>query len=310
MILVNYLLMCLIFGTTFLAIKIGVDASAPPFFSAGLRFFAAGLALFLWMVWRKKNRFGLLLRKEMLLSGILLTFGTFAPLYWAEQHVSSGSAAVFSATGPLIILLIQMLVFKAKSTARTVAGCLLGFSGVLLLLFSDLSPSTGGAWISGGLVILAGEICYAAGTLYSRKVIQRFPEASPIALNAAQMMHGGFLLLVLSLLTEPIHAARLPAGAALGSLVYLIVMGSMVAHSLYYWLVAKTNPVFPSTWLYISPMIAMAAGTVLYHERITWLSVAGMITIIVGTLITNLDSILRVIRRPAQLTTDVTTVRD
>lgn len=309
MILVNYLLMCLIFGTTFLAIKIGVDASAPPFFSAGLRFFAAGLALFLWMVWRKKSRFRLLLRKEMLLSGILLTFGTFAPLYWAEQHVSSGSAAVFSATGPLIILLIQMLVFKAKSTARTVAGCLLGFSGVLLLL-SDLSPSTGGAWISGGLVILAGEICYAAGTLYSRKVIQRFPEASPIALNAAQMMHGGFLLLMLSLLTEPIHAAGLPAVAALGSLVYLIVMGSMVAHSLYYWLVAKTNPVFPSTWLYISPMIAMAAGAVLYHERITWLSVAGMITIIAGTLIANLDSILRVIRRPAQVTTDVTAVRD
>ncbi|WP_163873535.1 DMT family transporter [Paenibacillus favisporus] len=310
MILVNYLLMCLIFGTTFLAIKIGVDASAPPFFSAGLRFFAAGLALFLWMVWRKKSRFRLLLRKEMLLSGILLTFGTFAPLYWAEQHVSSGSAAVFSATGPLIILLIQMLVFKAKSTARTVAGCFLGFSGVLLLLLSDLSPSTGGTWISGGLVILAGEICYAAGTLYSRKVIQRFPEASPVALNAAQMMHGGFLLFVLSLLTEPIHAAGLPAGAALGSLVYLIVMGSMVAHSLYYWLVAKTNPVFPSTWLYISPMIAMAAGAVLYHERITWLSVAGMITIIAGTLISNLDNILRVIRRPAQVTTDVTAVRD
>ncbi|OZB98504.1 DMT family transporter [Paenibacillus sp. XY044] len=300
MILVNYLLMCLIFGTTFLAIKIGVDAAAPPFFSAGLRFFAAGLALFLWMVWRKKTRFRILLRKEMLLTGILLTFGTFAPLYWAEQHVSSGSAAVFSATGPLMILLIQMLVFKAKSTARTVAGCLLGFTGVLLLLLSDLSSSAGGAWIIGGLVILAGEISYAAGTLYLRKVIQRYPEASPITLNAAQMMHGGFLLLVLSLLTEPIHTAVLPAGPALGSLAYLIIIGSMVAHSLYYWLVAKTNPVFPSTWLYISPMIAMAAGALLYHERITWLSVAGMITIIAGTLITNMDSILRVIRRPAQ----------
>lgn len=81
MIILAYGLVCLIFGTTFLAIKIGVDAGAPPFFSAGLRFFLAGAILFLWMVWKRKANFSLLLRKEMLFTGATLTFGTFATLY-------------------------------------------------------------------------------------------------------------------------------------------------------------------------------------------------------------------------------------
>lgn len=86
------------------------------------------------------------------------------------------------------------------------------------------------------------------------------PEVSPIALNAAQMMYGGVLLFILSLATENVHPEFLLSYETAGSLLYLIVIGSMVGHSLFYWLVAKTNPVFPSTWLYISPPIAVGVG--------------------------------------------------
>lgn len=81
MVMINYIFMCLIFGTTFLAIKIGVDAGVPPFLSAGLRFFIAGLLLFSFMVWREKTTIRLLWRKEMFFTGVCLTFGTFAALY-------------------------------------------------------------------------------------------------------------------------------------------------------------------------------------------------------------------------------------
>lgn len=74
----------------------------------------AGAILFLWMVWKGKASFSLLLRKEMLFTGAALTFGTFAGLYWAEQHVSSGLAAVLSATGPMMILLLQTALFRQK----------------------------------------------------------------------------------------------------------------------------------------------------------------------------------------------------
>ncbi|GAF07473.1 permease [Paenibacillus pini JCM 16418] len=88
---------------------------------------------------------------------------------------------------------------------------------------------------------------------------------------------------------------------ALGSLLYLIVIGSMVGHSLFYWLVAKTNPMFPTTWLYVSPMIAMGVGYLFYHEKVSGISMAGMITIIVGTLIANLDSFNQYIRRSKKM---------
>ncbi|GAF07474.1 permease [Paenibacillus pini JCM 16418] len=194
MIIFNYVLMCLIFGTTFLAIKVGIDASTPPFFSAGIRFFIAGLVLFLWMVWKGKARFSLLLQKEMLISGLCLTFGTFAMLYWAEQHVSSGIAAVLSATGPLMMLLIQIIFLRQKVTLRSILGCIVGFIGVVLMLLSSINISTDVWWMLGMGAILIGEIGYASGALYSKRVIQNMPKASPVALNAAQMIYGGFSL--------------------------------------------------------------------------------------------------------------------
>jgi drug/metabolite transporter (DMT)-like permease len=218
-IIFNYVCMCLIFGTTFLAIKIGVDASVPPFFSAGLRFFVAGLILFGWMVMRRKANFALLLRKEMLLTGIGLTFGTFSTLYWAEQYVSSGIAAVLSATGPLMILVLQTVLMRQKPTARSAYGIILGFSGVVLLLLPSLTVSASVWWVIGSVAILFGELSYSSGALYSKQVIQRFPETSPIALNAAQMMYGGLLLLLLSAFTEHVDFTSLLTTSAIGSYV-------------------------------------------------------------------------------------------
>ncbi|MDQ0875678.1 drug/metabolite transporter (DMT)-like permease [Paenibacillus sp. V4I3] len=297
MIIFNYLLVCLIFGTTFLAIKVGVDASTPPFFSAGIRFFVAGLILFFWMVWKKKANLSLLIHKEMLLTGIGLTFGTFSTLYWAEQYVSSGFAAVLSATAPMMMLVLQTLVLRQKTTSRSAFGCILGFVGIVLLLLPHLTITANIRWIIGCVAILVGQIFYSSGALYSKRVIQRFPQASPIALNAAQMIYGGLLLLILSLFTENVDINSLLSARAIGSLLYLIVIGSMVGHSLFYWLVAKTNPVFPTTWLYVSPTIALTFGVLLYGETITWVSAIGVITIITGTVFANLDSLKQLIHK-------------
>lgn len=263
MIIVNYAAMCLVFGTTFLAIKVGIDAGAPPFFSAGLRFFLAGIILLLWTVWKKKAAFSLLLHKEMWLTGIGLTFGTFATLYWAEQYVSSGAAAVLSATAPLMILLIQAAILRESVSRHARFGCIIGFSGVIILVLPHISVQFNIYSTLGFIAILLGQIFYSSGTLYSKKVIKNFADTSPIALNAAQMMHGGIMLIALSLLTETVSLEMLLSPGAIASLFYLTVIGSMVGHTLFYWLIAKTNPLFPSTWLYISPIIAMTLGITL-----------------------------------------------
>lgn len=302
MILFNYIVMCVIFGTTFLAIKIGIDAGAPPFFSAGVRFFLAGVILFSIMVWKRKASISLLFKKEMFLTGFALTFGVFATLYWAEQYLSSGIAAVLSATAPLMILLLQTTITRQSLPTVAWIGCLVGFAGVLLMLLPGLTVTFSTVWLLGCVVVLFGQVFYSAGTVYSRRVIQQFQDTSPIALNAAQMMYGGALLLILSLFTENVDVQLMVTPAAIVSLFYLIIVGSMMGHTIFYWLVAKTNPVFPATWLYISPLIALTLGVILYHEPLSILSLAGGITIIGGIILININSLKQLLeKKPSML---------
>lgn len=284
---IAFTVMCLIFGTTFLAIKIGVEAGMPPFLSAGLRFLIAGALMFAWMRMKGKVSWSLLFRKEMLLTGAGLTFGTFATLYWAEQHVSSGVGAILSATGPLMIMLMQTALLRQKTSARMIVGCLIGFSGVVLVVLPGVSFGAGSLFMWGCIAVLVGEVCYSAGALYSKKVIHQFKEASPIAINAVQMMYGGLLLSLLSVGTESWNMSALDWVPAVSSVIYLTVIGSMVGHSLFYWIMSRTNPLFPATWLYISPPIAVGLGAVVYGEHVSWVTWIGVVLVVSGLLAMN-----------------------
>ncbi|MEK4277287.1 DMT family transporter [Paenibacillus sp. FSL R7-0026] len=284
---IAFTVMCLIFGTTFLAIKIGVEAGMPPFLSAGLRFVIAGALMFAWMRMKGKVSWSLLFRKEMLLTGAGLTFGTFATLYWAEQHVSSGVGAILSATGPLMIMLMQTALLRQKTSARMIVGCLIGFTGVVLVVLPGVSLGAGSLFMWGCIAVLVGEVCYSAGALYSKKVIHQFKEASPVAINAVQMMYGGLLLSLLSVGTESWNMSALDWVPAVSSVIYLTVIGSMVGHSLFYWIMSRTNPLFPATWLYISPPIAVGLGAVVYGEHVSWVTWIGVVLVVSGLLAMN-----------------------
>jgi drug/metabolite transporter (DMT)-like permease len=291
MILINYVFMCLIFGTTFLAIKIGVDAGLPPFFSAGSRFLIAGIIIFLWMLWKRKVSLSYLLRTEFMIIGMSSTFITFSSLYWAEQHVTSGIAAMLSSTGPIMILSMQSIFLRQAITRQAIFGCTIGFIGVILLILPSLAIEHNLIWAVSCLLILIGEAGYSAGTLYSRKTLLRVKEISPVTVNAIQMMYGGAGMLLISLLFEHFHSESINLLSATSSLLYLIVVGSMIGHSLYYWLLAKTNAVFPSTWLYISPVIALTIGAIVYNESVSPASILGAVLTLSGIMIANLDDL-------------------
>lgn len=157
----------------------------------------------------------------------------------------------------------------------------------------------------GCFAIILGEVFYASGTIYTKHVIRKFETTSPIALNAAQMMHGGILLIILSFFTEHIQLDDLLSPASIGSLLYLIIFGSMIGHSIYYWLVSQTNPVFPSTWLYISPLIAVILGVTFYHEYISWLTGIGTLTIVVGTVLVNFETLRELLWKKETVLQDV-----
>lgn len=304
MIIFNYLLMCAIFSTTFLAIKIGVEAGLPPFLSAGLRFLLAGAIIFLWMVLQRKAKPSLLLRKEFLLIGMTSTFLTFATLYWAEQHVSSGIAAILSATGPMMILMIQSVVMRKNARRSDYWGCAVGFAGVCLLIMPEIAMGSDLIWILSCIAILIGEIGYSVGSLATRKLSFDMPDISPITINAVQMMYGGAALLLLSLFSEQVQWNGILTLPALGSVLYLTIVGSMLGHSLYAWLLKATNAFFPSTWLFVSPIIALGLGAFLYGEAISLYSIVGSLLIIGGILILNLPELRarRIARRVASST--------
>ncbi|MGO4791033.1 DMT family transporter [Paenibacillus sp. 2KB_20] len=304
MIIFNYLLMCAIFSTTFLAIKIGVEAGLPPFLSAGLRFLLAGAFIFLWMILQRKAKPSLLLRKEFLLIGMTSTFLTFATLYWAEQHVSSGIAAILSATGPMMILMIQSVVMRKNARRSDYWGCAVGFAGVCLLIMPELAMGSDLIWILSCIAILIGEIGYSVGSLATRKLSFDMPNVSPITINAVQMMYGGAALLLLSLFSEQVQWNGILTLPAIGSVLYLTMVGSMLGHSLYAWLLKATNAFFPSTWLFVSPIIALGLGAFLYDEAISSYSIIGSMLIIGGILIVNLPELRarRTARRVASST--------
>jgi len=288
-----YSLMCFIFGTTFLAIKVGVDEGFPPFMSAGIRFLAAGVILYVFLLARKRTSLKLLWRKELVLTGLSLTFITFACLYWAEQFVSSGIAAVLSASAPILIILMQTTLFRVKITKTSICGVLLGFLGVFFLFLPGLSIAWDIRWIIGCGIILIGQIGYAAGSIYSGKTVSIFKGESPMALNAVQMIYGGLLLLLLSLFTgETASTMTLPGFI---SILYLTVAGSMIGHTIYYYLVAKTNAFLPSTWLYVSPLIALTIGHFYYSEVIHPVMLIGVVLIFSSLVFVNMGKILQFI---------------
>lgn len=274
-----YSLMCLIFGTTFLAIKIGIDAGAPPFLFAGTRFFLAGL-LVLGTVKLLRGETGLKteLRRDVFLVGTFMTAIMFGCLYWGEKYISSSIAALLAATTPLMISIVEWFQGVRDNVRIKSAGLVLSFIGVTVAVLPALGMDATREAILAVVVILAAEAGCVFGAMTSKKVLAA--GLDPFVLNGWQMVVGGSMLTVLSLVTEP--AAGTVNERVLFSWAYLVVLGSLAGHGSYYWLVRRAGPLLPSTWTYISPVIAQFVGYYVLAEYLSGYSFAGLALVLSG----------------------------
>ncbi|MBA4494900.1 DMT family transporter [Paenactinomyces guangxiensis] len=291
-----YIFMCLIFGTTFLAIKVGIQSGAAPFMYAGVRFAAAGVMILLYLIIRKIS-FPKELKSYLNLAftGLCMTAIPFGALYWGEQYVSSGMAALLTATGPFMITAIQSVNEKRLPHFVQFAGLCAGLIGVYLVVLPHLEAGFSSVGLKGALAIVGSEFAFALGTIRSRKLLAR--GMTPLMLNGFQMFFGSLGLILASLLfeTNPFSLSG-GSGLAIGSLLYLILFGSIVAQGIYYWLVQRTNPVFPATWLYLSPLIALLVGFLFLNERVHWLGITGSLLILAGVFLTNFKDWRKMLR--------------
>ncbi|PFM55872.1 EamA family transporter [Bacillus cereus] len=287
MVIFNYILVCIIFGTTFLTIKLGIEAGAPPLFSAGIRFFLAGIILMVIFKLKRKEIMPYLFSKRIMYAGFCLTFMTFATLYWAEQHISSGLAAVLSATGPMMILLWQSRRNKTKLQKEQLVALVIALVGVLCISLPGLHQELTFIWSIACLVILVGELFYGIGSIHSKEILSDLSDVSPFLINGIQMFYGGILLLIVSITFEQPNLAILISWNVQWPILYLIFVGSIGEHGLYYWLLSKTNPVFPSTWLYVSPLIAVIVGYIILGEPLNPAMGIGACLILIGVFLAN-----------------------
>lgn len=287
-----YALMCIIFGTTFLAIKIGVNAGIPPFIFAGTRFLAAGLLVIGFFYLTGKNiKLSRSETKDAFYVGVTMTTALFAAIYWGEMYITSGLAALLAATAPMIVGLVQWKQGSGTLSLNKIAGFILGMGGVAVAVFPTMgSDGSIYAFIAVAVILLA-QVCYSFGAVRSKAALSSV--ASPYLFNAYQMLFGSFFLILLSALVEPWRSLDLN-NSVVWSWVYLTVLGSMVGHGIFYWLVRATNPMFPATWTYVSPIIAQFVGYLWLSEAMSVYSLLGLVLVISGLVLINKNLKLRI----------------
>lgn len=297
-ILVSYLLMCLIFGTTFVAIKVGIVAGLPPLFFAAARFTLAGAIT---LAIAAAFRLPLFLSRKDLSStlwvGLSGTAVVFAAVFWAEVTLSPGVVATVGATLPMFTLLLRRSP-DHKISPIHVLGIFLGLTGVALVLSPEMSPTGHPASLVAVGLLLVAELSAAWASVHAGKtLVSHMP---PLVFNGYQMLFGGLTLLLASPVLGFGDLGQV-SGAGWASLAYLVLVGSVVAWSLFYFLIAKTGPVFPATWTYIAPILSTLLGAAVLHEPLGPDLILGVVLVLLGAVSADLSTwkaIAARIRRP------------
>jgi drug/metabolite transporter (DMT)-like permease len=251
-----------IWGTSFLFIKIVVGEVPPMTLVAG-RLGLASLAM--WTFLRLR---GVPFPRERRLWGIFAVTGLlngalpFSLISWGEQYIPSGLAALLQSTTPIFtIILAHFLTHDERFTAKKVLGIVLGFVGVGLLMWPELSGGMQ-ASVWGQLAIVGSSISYAIASIFAR---QRLHGQPPLVSAAGQFTMGFVYILPLSLLIErPFNLS--PSWTAIASWVTLALLGTTVAYAIYYTLLQRTSATFTTTVTYIVPINGLILGALILSE--------------------------------------------
>jgi drug/metabolite transporter (DMT)-like permease len=282
--LLAFAIIYLVWGSTYLAISIGVR-EVPPFLLAAIRFTTAGLVLFLWSLARGERSPTARQWKSISLIAALIFVLDYGLLFWAEQRVPSGMAAVVTAIIPALMTISEIVLLKTqKLTIRLATSLFIGLAGVAILMSRTLN--LGGAPIDarGAVALIIASIGWAVASALLRKL--PLP-ASKVLSSASQMLAGGiFLLITAAALGEfhNFHPANVSRQAWL-SLLYLIIFGSIIAFTAYVWLIHHESPTKVSTYAYVNPVVAVLLGYFLAAEPLGLRTLLGSALILLSVIV-------------------------
>lgn len=286
-IIFTYLLLCFIWGSTWLAIRISLE-SFTPFLSGGLRFLIASIAIFI--VMRLK---GITLQKDKLSVKLYLQMGflsfviPFGLVYWAEQFVPSGLASVLFGVYPFFVAIFSFFMIpNEKIGIGKTVGMILGFTGIVII-FSDSFSFTISDYLLGMIAVMLSGVMQA----YIAVTLKKYGKhLNPLSMNFIPMLIAGISGTLIGLLAEDISRVSLHE-AGIFAVLYLALFGSVVTFTAFYWLMKRINVVILSLIAFITPIVALILGWIFYNEILTTQHLVGSAFVLIGLLIANLYGI-------------------
>ena len=265
-VVLSFISIYLIWGSTYLAIRYAVE-TIPPLYTAGLRHLIAGTILLVWCLAKRLRPTWAQVRASIVIGAFFFLIG-HGTLHWAEQKVPSGLASLLIASEPIWVFLLTAIAARQwRLNATLLAGILLGFGGVGLLMGRSALNSGPGVFV-GSLAVLLGAFSWSVGIVYSRR---SHLSGHPLLLSALSLLAGSVQLLLAGTVAGEYRgfsfaSVSLRSWLALG---YLILFGSVVAFTAYNWLLEHYSPTLVATHTYVNPIVAVLLGWFFAGEVVT-----------------------------------------
>jgi drug/metabolite transporter (DMT)-like permease len=283
-VLLAFAIIYLVWGSTFLAIRVGVR-EVPPFLFAGMRFLAAGVVLYGWMRARGTPSPTVREWSAASLLAVLIFVFDYGLLFWAERRVPSGIAAVMLATIPVFMALGEIVFLRTQRlTLRLGVALLAGIAGVAALVGHTMTMGEAPVDTAGAIALIIAAMSWSVAASLTKKVTL---PASKVMSSGVQMLSGGVLLTLTAALLGEFHGFHIQAvsrGAWL-ALAYLIVAGSIVAFTAYVWLIHHESPTKVGTYAYVNPVVAVLVGHFLGGEAIGPRTIVGTLLVLVSVIV-------------------------
>ncbi len=282
---ISLIFVCLVWGTTYLAIRFGVK-HYPPFLFAGSRQLISGLVLMGIALLANKNkdlsRANIL--RQMLVGFLMLSVGN-GLVTWGERTVPSGVAALICSMMPIFAVIFNLAAAKKEQfNFLTGAGMLLGTCGVALIFRQNLSDISNVAYLFGMLGILTATASWALGSIVNKK---NSNPVNPFFNSGLQLFFGGVFMLIVSPLADDYRGLVLWNTEGLMALAYLILFGSVLAYAAYMYTLSKLPVGVATIYAYVNPLVAVILGWLLAGEQLNVYTVLAFCTIIASVFLVN-----------------------
>jgi len=288
-IVLAYTVLCFIWGSTWIAIRYGLEALTP-MFSAGLRFSLASIVIFILM--RIKN---ISLQTDKVSVRLYLLMGFFSfvipfgLVYWAQQFIPSGMAAVLFAVYPFWVVILSYVRLPGEFIGfYKIFGTVLGFAGIVIIFSDSFVGDISNYLIGMFAVVLSGTM-----QAWIAVSIKKFGHhLHPLSMNFIPMVIAGIFMLLIAFFAEDLTSIKINENAIL-SIIYLALFGSIVTFTSFYWLIKRVNLVILSLVAFITPIVALVLGYFFYDEVLSTRHFIGAALVLTGVFWANLGNLLK-----------------